>query len=100
MLIIADKLPELVRLQSEAIKNIKVDKITVWDGGTGKDGKTSTANFLSGMYQSVPPLQEVFKMAGLELPTYLGKEGSAANPAPKPSKPQADEPKVGSEKSK
>src|SRR6188768_4201036 len=72
MLIIADKLPELVRLQTEAIKNIQIDKITVWDGGMSKDGKTSTANFISGMYQSVPPLQEIFKMAGLELPTYLG----------------------------
>lgn len=79
MLIIADKLPELVKLQSEAIKNIRVDKITVWDNGNGKDGKTSTANFISGMYQAVPPLQEIFKMAGLELPSYLG---SAANPNP------------------
>ncbi|MBX2957330.1 MAG: flotillin family protein [Cyclobacteriaceae bacterium] len=74
MLIIADKLPELVRLQTEAIKNIQIDKVTVWDGGHSKDGKTSTANFISGMYQSVPPLQEVFKMAGLDLPAYLGTE--------------------------
>ncbi|MEQ8683809.1 MAG: SPFH domain-containing protein [Imperialibacter sp.] len=73
MLIIAEKLPELVRLQSEAIKNIQIEKITVWDSGTGKDGKTSTANFLSGMYQSVPPLKEIFEMAGLELPAYLGE---------------------------
>jgi flotillin len=73
MLIIADKLPDLVRLQTEAIKNIQIDKVTVWEGGNGKDGKTSTANFISGLYQSVPPLQDVFKMAGLELPTYLGK---------------------------
>ena len=72
MLIIADKLPELVRLQTEAIKNIQIDKITVWDGGNSKDGKSSTANFISGIYQSVPPLQEVFKMAGLDLPAYLG----------------------------
>ncbi len=72
MLIIADKLPELVRLQTEAIKNIQIDKVTVWDGGVSKDGKTSTANFISGMYQSVPPLHEVFKMAGLDLPAYLG----------------------------
>lgn len=82
MLIIADKLPELVRLQTEAIKNIQIDKITVWDGGNSKDGKSSTANFISGMYQSVPPLQEVFKMAGLDLPAYLGSEGK------EPAKPQ------------
>lgn len=71
LLLIADKLPELVKMQSEAIKNIKIDKITVWENGTGKDGKSSTANFLSGMYKSVPPLQEMFNMAGMELPEYL-----------------------------
>jgi flotillin len=79
MLIIADKLPELVRLQTEAIKNIQIDKVTVWDGGTSKDGKTSTANFISGLYQSVPPLHEVFKMAGLDLPAYLGQQNEKKN---------------------
>jgi len=76
LLIIADKLPELVKLQAEAIKNIKIDKVTVWDnGGGGKDGKTATSNFISGMYKSVPPLQEMFNMAGMQLPDYLkGKE--------------------------
>jgi flotillin len=72
LLLIVDKLPELVRLQTEAIKNIKIDKLTVWDGGnTGEDGKTSTANFISGLYRSVPPLQEIFNMAGMQLPEYL-----------------------------
>lgn len=85
MLIIADKLPELVRLQTEAIKNIQIDKVTVWDGGVAKDGKTSTANFISGLYQSVPPLHEVFKMAGLDLPAYLGQ--SEAEKASLPEKP-------------
>lgn len=72
LLLIVDKLPELVRLQTEAIKNIKIDKLTVWEGGSGSgDGKTSTANFISGLYKSVPPLQEIFNMAGMELPDYL-----------------------------
>lgn len=75
LLLIADKLPELVKTQAEAIKNIKIDKVTVWDNGHGENGKTSTANFLSGLYQSVPPLQEMFNMAGMELPEYLkGKD--------------------------
>ncbi|WP_405576955.1 flotillin family protein [Winogradskyella sp. Asnod2-B02-A] len=76
LLLIADKLPELVRIQSDAIKNIKIDKVTVWDNGSGgEDGKSSTANFLSGMYKSVPPLQEMFNMAGMDLPEYLkGKD--------------------------
>jgi flotillin len=76
LLLIADKLPELVRTQAEAIKNIKIDKVTVWDSGAKtEDGKSSTANFISGMYKSVPPLQEMFNMAGMQLPEYLkGKQ--------------------------
>ncbi|QHI37910.1 Inner membrane protein YqiK [Kordia antarctica] len=76
LLLIADKLPELVKTQAEAIKNIKIDKVTVWEnGGGGKDGKTSTSNFISGMYKAVPPLQEMFNMAGMDLPEYLkGKD--------------------------
>ncbi len=74
-LIVADKLEELMRIQVDAIKNIKIDKVTVWDsmGGHG-DGTPATANFLSGMMKSVPPLNELFKQAGMELPGYLGKE--------------------------
>jgi len=73
LLLIADKLEHMVKHQAEAIKNIKIDKVTVWDSGQGggKDGKTSTAGFLSGLYGSVPPLQEMFDMAGMELPEYL-----------------------------
>lgn len=72
LLLIADKLPELVRTQAEAIKNIKIDKVTVWDGnGNNADGKTSTANFISGIYKAVPPLEDMFNMAGMQLPTYL-----------------------------
>lgn len=75
LLLIADKLPELVKTQAEAIKNIKIDKVTVWENGSGKDGKTSTSNFISGMYNAVPPLQEMFNMAGMQLPEYLkGKD--------------------------
>jgi flotillin len=74
LLLVADKLPELVKTQAEAIKNIKIDKVTVWENGSGKDGKTSTSNFISGMYKSVPPLQEMFNMAGMQLPNYLKGE--------------------------
>ena len=74
LLLVADKLPELVRTQADAIKNIKIDKVTVWENGGGKDGKTSTSNFISGMYKAVPPLQEMFNMAGMQLPTYLKGE--------------------------
>lgn len=74
-LLMIEKLQDIVSLQTEAIRNIKIDKVTVWDGGNGKgaDGKTSTADFLSGMVKSLPPLHDVAQMAGLQLPEYLGK---------------------------
>ncbi len=74
LMLIADKLPELVKTQVEAIKNIKIDKVTVWEGGNQEGSGNNTSNFISGMYKSVPPLSELFNMAGMELPSYLGKE--------------------------
>ena len=74
-LIIADKLESLMQIQVDAIKNIKIDKVTVWDSGANSgDGKTATADFLSGMMKSVPPLNELFKQSGMELPSLLGAE--------------------------
>ena len=67
-LMVTDKLEQLVALQVEAIKNLKIDKVTVWDNGGNADGKTNTANFLSGMLKSLPPLTEIYEMAGLTLP--------------------------------
>ncbi|NOZ33767.1 MAG: flotillin family protein [Chlorobi bacterium] len=76
LMMIAERLPELVETQVEAIKNIKIDKITVWDSGNG-DGSSSTANFMKGMMGAVPPLEDLFKLAGMELPNYL--KGNSKN---------------------
>lgn len=74
-LLLLEKLPDLVRTQVDAIKGINIDKVTVWDnGGGGADGKGSTANFLSGLMKSIPPLGELFEQAGMSLPEYLGKK--------------------------
>jgi Uncharacterized protein conserved in bacteria len=75
-LMIADKLEEIVKIQVEAIKNLKIDKVTVWDSGNGTsgDGKSSTANFMSGLMKAIPPMNEMFDLAGMKLPEYLGTE--------------------------
>lgn len=73
-LLLLEKLPELVKTQVEAIKGINIDKVTVWDGAGNADGKTSTANFVSGLMKSVPPLADLFDQAGMSLPEYLGKK--------------------------
>ena len=69
-MLMIEKLEEIAKLQAEAIKNIKIDKITVWD--SGKEGASSTANFVSGMVKSLPPLHEIAAMSGIKLPEYLG----------------------------
>ena len=73
-LMIADKMEDLVKIQVQAIQDLKIDKITVWDnGGTSPDGKSTTANFVSGLMKAVPPMNELFDMAGMQLPKYLGE---------------------------
>ena len=81
-MLLIEKLEDIVRLQTEAIRNIKIDKVTVWDSGRNADGKSSTANFLSGMMQSLPPLHDVAGMAGIDLPAYLGKVQENTSSAP------------------
>ena len=68
-----EKLEQMVAMQTEAIRNLKIDKVTVWDGGGNADGSSSTSNFVSSLVQSLPPIHDVAKMAGVELPEYLGK---------------------------
>lgn len=90
-LLIIEKIEEIVNMQVEAIKNLKIDKITVWDAGAASGGGTTTANFLSGFVKSLPPLHDIAEMAGLDLPKYLGHmseteapESSAEAPADAP----------------
>ena len=73
-LLMVEKIEEIVGKQVEAISNLKIDKITVWDSGNGgKNGEGgSTSNFISSLMQSLPPVHDVAKMAGVELPEYLG----------------------------
>ena len=76
-LMLVDKIEELTKIQVEAIKNLQIDKITVWDSMSGEGGAPTTANFLSGMMKSIPPLNETMKMAGIQMPEFLGKEIAA-----------------------
>lgn len=73
-LLLIEKLPDLVEEQVKAIQNLKIDKITVWEGGRGGDERHgSTAGFLSSLIGSLPPVHELARQAGIELPGVLGK---------------------------
>jgi len=81
-LLMTEKIEQIVQLQVEAIRNIKIDKVTVWDPAGGGAEGGATANFLSGLIKSLPPLHEVAGMAGIELPRYLGEIAPEKMPAP------------------
>ena len=71
-LLMVEKIEAMVSAQTEAIRNLKIDKITVWDSGNDADGNSATSNFVSSLVQSLPPIHDVAKMSGVELPDYLG----------------------------
>ncbi len=81
-LMVTEQLPKLVEEQVKAISNLKIDSVTVWESGKGKDGKGSTADFLSSLVGSLPPLQELTKNVGVQLPDFLGKTIEEAAKAP------------------
>jgi flotillin len=93
-LLLIEQLPELIKEQVKAIANLKIDKITVWDGGRqATGGKGSTSDFLSGLIGSLPPMHELANQAGIELPGVLGQlrpESASARPAA--ARPVAEEP--------
>ena len=77
-----EKIEKIVETQVEAIKNIKFDKITVWDGGAGSANGSTTANFMKDLIKSLPAMHDLAAQAGVELPQILGKVDSKA-PQPK-----------------
>ncbi len=93
-LLVIEQLPTLVAEQVKAIQNLKIDKITVWDhAGQGGEGASSTAGFLRGIIGALPPIHDLARQAGIELPAALGKvedvaEAEEASPPPRKAKPQ------------
>jgi flotillin len=89
-LLLIEKIEDIVARQVEAIKNLKIDKITVWDSGAGGKDGSSTSNFVSSLIKSIPPLHDIAGMAGVELPEYLGKTADDKQPKPAAEKPKPE----------
>ena len=70
-LLMVEKIEGMVAAQIEAVKNLKIDSITVWDGGGSADG-SATSDFISSLVRSLPPLHDVARNAGVDLPEFLG----------------------------
>jgi flotillin len=77
-MLMLEHLDNLAEASAKAISNIKFDKVVVWEGG-GNNGRSSTADFLSGMAKSLPPMMQVMRdIGGVELPESLVKLGTDA----------------------
>jgi flotillin len=74
VVLLADQLPEMIDAQMKGISNLKIDKIVVWGGGEGKSG---VSTLLKDLITGLPPVTELARAAGVELPPVLGKVGSA-----------------------
>jgi flotillin len=81
-MLMLEHLDNLADASARAISNIKFDKVVVWEGGNSS-GKSNTAEFISGLARSLPPMMQVMKdIGGVELPESLLKYTEGAPPAP------------------
>ncbi|MFY0651937.1 MAG: flotillin family protein [Cyclobacteriaceae bacterium] len=73
-LLLLEQLDTLVSRQTEALSNLKIDKITVWDGGSGGngEGQNATSSFIRNFISALPPIHDLAKQVGIDLPDYLG----------------------------
>lgn len=78
-MMLTDKMPELMKIQMEAIKGIDIDKITVWDnGGNGNGSGSSTTDFIHNFLKAAPQYRDIYNMVGNELPKMLQGAGEIA----------------------
>ena len=62
-----DKLEALTKIQVDAIKDVEIDKVIVYDNGNGQ----GVGNFVSGLYGMVPQLNDFLGQSGMSLPSGL-----------------------------
>ncbi|SEQ54171.1 flotillin family protein [Neolewinella agarilytica] len=71
--LMVDKLTELAKIQTDAIKDVEIDKVVVYDNGNGQ----GVGNFVQGLYGMVPQLNDFLSQSGMSLPAGLVKQGEA-----------------------
>ncbi len=74
-LLLIEKLQEIAAIQAQAIQDLPIEKIFVWDSGNNEGGMSGLGQRLMG---ALPPMHELAKQIGLDLPEYLGKTSGKA----------------------
>ena len=80
VVLVADQLPAMIDSQMKGISNLKIDKVVVWGGGE-EGGKGGVSRLLKDLITGLPPVTELAKAAGIELPPVLGRVESAVSTA-------------------
>ena len=89
--LIIERLVEVAGIQAEAIQNLPLEKVMIWDGGNGQGGLSNLGQRMMG---AIPPMHDLAKLAGLELPEFLGRMMGNSDPGGEPSgKTEGEEPK-------
>ena len=69
-LLLIEKLQEIAGIQAQAIQDLPIEKVIVWDGGGKEGGMSGLGGRLMG---ALPPMHDIAKQVGLDLPDFLGK---------------------------
>jgi flotillin len=80
VVLIADQLPALVDSQMRAISNLKIDKVVIW--GNGENGKSGISSLLKDLMTGLPPVTDLARATGVELPPILGRVQSSLDSLP------------------
>ena len=68
--LMVDKLTQLAEIQTKAIKDLDIDKVVVYDNGSGQ----GVGNFVQGLYSMMPQLSDFLQQSGMNLPDALVKQ--------------------------
>jgi flotillin len=68
--LLIEKLQEIAGIQAQAIQDLPIEKVIVWDGGGEEGGMSGLGGRLMG---ALPPMHDIAKQVGLDLPEFLGK---------------------------
>jgi flotillin len=90
-LLIIEKFTEISNIQAKAIQNLPLEKVIVWDGGSENGGLANLGKKLMG---TIPPMHELARQVGLDLPEFLGRLKAEAGDKPQGSPPKPSAPKA------
>jgi flotillin len=76
-LLLIEKLIDVAHVQAQAVQDLPIEKVVIWDGGGDGNGLGGLGKKIMG---ALPPMHELAKQVGLDLPDFLGRIAKSAQP--------------------